>query len=106
MAFRSTNTWLVATSRWNAGSNRPAKALLDSDIDIEPSNEYASDIMNSMSTGNPSVIYGNVKNNGLIPSLPEACVVEVPCLVDRNGILTDTCWFNAASADRDYPDKL
>jgi alpha-galactosidase len=37
-------------------------------------------------TGQPSVIYGNVRNNGLITSLPEGCAVEVPCLVDRNGI--------------------
>ncbi len=69
--------------RWK---QQASESAADSDIDIEPSNEYASDIMNSISTGNPSVIYGNVKNNGLIPSLPEACVVEVPCLVDRNGI--------------------
>ena len=69
--------------RWKQQASGSAAA---SDIDVEPSNEYASDIMNSISTGNPSVIYGNVRNNGLITSLPEACVVEVPCLVDRNGI--------------------
>ena len=39
-----------------------------------------------MVTGEPSVIYGNVRNTGLITSLPEGCAVEVPCLVDRNGI--------------------
>ena len=42
--------------------------------------------MNSVWTGEPSVIYGNVANNGYITSLPEGCAVEVPCLVDRNGI--------------------
>ena len=42
--------------------------------------------MNSVWTGEPSVIYGNVRNNGYITSLPEGCAVEVPCLVDRNGI--------------------
>ena len=26
------------------------------------------------------------QNNGYITSLPEGCAVEVPCLVDRNGI--------------------
>ena len=55
-------------------------------IEIGQSHEYASDIMNSIQTGEPSVIYGNVPNNGLIASLPEGCAVEVPCLVDRNGI--------------------
>jgi alpha-galactosidase len=55
-------------------------------LKIEQSNEYASQIINSIWTGTPSVIYGNVANKGLIESLPEGCAVEVPCLVDRNGI--------------------
>jgi alpha-galactosidase len=42
--------------------------------------------MNAVWTGAPAVIYGNVPNRGLITSLPEGCAVEVPCLVDRNGI--------------------
>ena len=53
---------------------------------VEPSQEYASDIVNSVCTGDRSVIYGNVPNHGLISSLPAGCSVEVPCLVDRNGI--------------------
>ena len=55
-------------------------------IEIQASHEYASEIMNSVWTGTPSVIYGNVANKGLITSLPEGCAVEVPCLIDRNGI--------------------
>ncbi len=55
-------------------------------IDIAKSEEYASDIIHSIWTGQPSVIYGNVANTGLITNLPEGCVVEVPCLVDRNGV--------------------
>ena len=51
-----------------------------------PSQEYAAGIMDSIVTGEPSVIYGNVRNSDLITSLPPDCVVEVPCLVDRNGI--------------------
>jgi alpha-galactosidase len=31
-------------------------------------------------------IYGNVKNTGLITNLPEGCVVEVPLLVDKEGV--------------------
>ena len=34
----------------------------------------------------PRVINGNVPNHGLIDNLPEGCCVEVPCLVDKNGI--------------------
>lgn len=55
-------------------------------IDVPNSVEYASEIMNSVWTGTPSVIYGNIANAGYIPDLPEGCAVEVPCLVDRNGI--------------------
>jgi alpha-galactosidase len=39
-----------------------------------------------METGQPSVIYGNVRNTGLLPGLPDDCCVEVPCLVDRSGL--------------------
>jgi alpha-galactosidase len=55
-------------------------------IEVKASKEYASAIMNSVWTGEPSVIYGNVRNNGCIPSLPENCAAEVPCLVDASGI--------------------
>jgi alpha-galactosidase len=48
--------------------------------------EYAATIVNSMVTGEPSVIYGNVPNTGLIPGLPEGTCVEVPCVVDRSGL--------------------
>ncbi|PCJ56242.1 MAG: alpha-glucosidase/alpha-galactosidase [Planctomycetota bacterium] len=50
------------------------------------SNEFASVIMNSIITGEPSQVAGNVLNNGLITNLPSNCVVEVPCLVDKNGV--------------------
>ncbi len=56
------------------------------EFEIEPSEEYASEIINSMVTGDASVIYGNVPNERLITSLPEGCTVEVPCLVDGMGI--------------------
>lgn len=55
-------------------------------IEVEQSKEYASSIMNSVWTGEPSVIYGNVRNNGCITSLPRDCAAEVPCLVDASGI--------------------
>ncbi len=56
------------------------------EAEIAPSQEYASGIMNSLVTGEPSVVYGNVRNSDLIASLPADCIVEVPCLVDRNGV--------------------
>ena len=39
-----------------------------------------------MLTNTPRVIYGNVPNTGLITNLPDGCCVEVPCLVDQNGV--------------------
>ncbi len=59
-------------------------------IEIKESHEYASEIVNSIWTGTPSVIYGNIANHGLISNLPEGCAVEVPCLVDHNGIQPTT----------------
>lgn len=48
--------------------------------------EYGASIINSIVTGTPSVVYGNVPNDGLIGNLPESACVEVPCLVDSNGV--------------------
>ncbi len=50
------------------------------------SNEYASYIMEAIMTDTPYKIGGNVINRGLIPNLPYDACVEVPCLVDGNGI--------------------
>src|SRR5581483_720551 len=43
-------------------------------------------IVYAAATGRPEVIYGNVANDGLIDNLPAGCCVEVPCLVDANGV--------------------
>lgn len=55
-------------------------------IEVMQSHEYAATIMNAVVTNNPAVIYGNVRNDGYIPQLPQGCAVEVPCLVDGSGI--------------------
>ena len=69
-------------ARWKKEST----ALQNEAMKIEPSKEYASAIMNSVWTGEPSVIYGNQRNSGCITSLPNDCAAEVPCLVDDRGI--------------------
>lgn len=53
---------------------------------VTPSVEYGSLIIHSLETGQPRVVYGNVPNQGLIDNLPAGCCVEVPCLVDKNGL--------------------
>jgi alpha-galactosidase len=64
------------------------RAVYESDapIEISRSPEYGSLIIHSLETGAPRVVYGNVVNRGLIDNLPAGCCVEVPCLVDKNGI--------------------
>lgn len=69
--------------RWRNQAEQYRKAER---IEVKASHEYASSILNSVWTGEPSVIYGNVANKGYITSLPEGCAVEVPCLVNANGI--------------------
>lgn len=56
------------------------------ELGVRKSKEYGSTIIHSMVTGKPSVVYGNVDNQGLIDNLPSGCCVEVPCLVDKQGI--------------------
>jgi alpha-galactosidase len=54
--------------------------------ELAPSVEYGAQIVYGTQTGHPQVIYGNVANRGLIPNLTAGCCVEVPCLVDHNGV--------------------
>ena len=55
--------------------------------DHQRSHEYASWIMESIVTNTPYQIGGNVLNkNHLITNLPAEACVEVPCLVNGNGI--------------------
>lgn len=55
-------------------------------LEVHRSVEYGSGIIHSIETGTPRVIYGNVANNGLIDNLPQGCCVEVPVVVDKNGL--------------------
>ncbi len=53
---------------------------------LEAGHEYGAYIIHAATTGRPRVIHGSVRNDGLITNLPEGCAVEVPCLVDGNGL--------------------
>ncbi len=52
----------------------------------ERTGEFGSYIMEAMETGRAIRVHGNVLNSGLITNLPRKACVEVPCLVDRNGV--------------------
>jgi alpha-galactosidase len=58
----------------------------DPEGELTPSNEYAAMIMQAVVSNKPYKFNGNVMNTGLIPNLPDGCCVEVPCLVDRQGV--------------------
>ena len=55
-------------------------------LEVHRSYEYCANILHAHETGESTVIYGNVLNRGLITNIQQDCCVEVPCLVDRNGI--------------------
>jgi alpha-galactosidase len=55
-------------------------------------------------TGTPAVVYGNVPNaTGLISNLPPEACVEVPCLVDHNGVQPTAVGCAAAPARSAQP---
>jgi alpha-galactosidase len=56
------------------------------DLTHQRTHEYASHIMEAILTDKPFEIGGNVLNRGLIPNLPGEACVEVPCMVNRNGV--------------------
>lgn len=58
----------------------------EDELDLERGVEYASQIMEAIQLDKPTVIYGNVENTGLVTNLPDGGVVEVACLVNRDGI--------------------
>jgi alpha-galactosidase len=53
----------------------------------ERTHEYASYIMEAMETNKPFKFGGNVLNTGLITNLPQNACVEVPCMVDKSGVV-------------------
>ena len=63
-----------------------AKLVGNEKIDHYSSHEYAARIMNAVVTGKPLMVNGNVRNGNLIENLPMDACVEVPCVVDHNGI--------------------
>jgi alpha-galactosidase len=73
---------------WRAEADQTIRAQLagKSELAMQRSSEYASQIVESIETGTPAVIHGNVLNEGLIDNLPQGGCVEVPVLVDGTGM--------------------
>ncbi len=70
----------------DAAQEFEALASGKADLPIERSSEYCARIIEAIETDNPIRINGNVINHNLIENLPQGCCVEVPCLVDGNGV--------------------
>lgn len=58
----------------------------DTPLRVTRSREYGSLIIHSIETDKVRRVYANVPNQGIIENLPQGVPVEVPCLVDRNGV--------------------
>jgi len=84
------NNW----PRWRQENDARLNEMLsgERELPLRRSHEYASYIVEAVTYHRPKVIYGNVRNTGLIDNLPDGCI-EVACLVDRNGI--QPCHFGA-----------
>lgn len=84
----------VLPERWDylaltqQGTDADQQALVDGFLARGPatSEEYAARIVDSIVTGTPRTVYGNVPNTSLITNLPSFACVEVPILVDGSGV--------------------
>jgi alpha-galactosidase len=62
------------------------RLLANEGFEIKKSNEFGASIIRAKLTNQPTLIYGNVRNTGLIENLPDDCCVEVPVVIDGNGL--------------------
>jgi len=74
-----------------AGWDKQREALVsDAKLEHKRTGEFGSFIMSAIETDEPYRIHGSVINRvdgaSIIPNLPPNACVEVPCLVDRNGV--------------------
>ena len=78
------NNW----PRWREEAAEEIRRMVsgEDELDLDRGVEYASYIIEAVETDTPAVVYGNVENTGLVTNLPEGGVVEVACLVNRDGV--------------------
>jgi alpha-galactosidase len=61
-------------------------SILQGELSSEQTHEYGARIIEAIETDRSITINGNVPNDDLIDNLPAGCCVEVPCLVNANGV--------------------
>ena len=86
--FRILQDEYLFRSQENMDSFQELKRALDGgeQIETEQNDELASQYIFALETGEPIELYGNVRNGGLVHGLPDDACVEVPVLVDKNGV--------------------
>ena len=77
----------LEVSRSSDASESNAEIVTDARANgIRHGGEFAAPIIDSIVTGTERVVYGNVRNEGLIDNLPADACVEVACRVDADGV--------------------
>ncbi|WP_223695022.1 alpha-galactosidase [Leifsonia poae] len=87
--FRLRPLEYLGISEENVAEFERAKAALAAGEPLELEEgaaEYAPQVIHSILTGTERIIHANVVNRGLIDNLPEGAVVEVPSIVDADGV--------------------
>lgn len=87
--YRLTPLEYIGISRENVAEYEATKAALAEGRDLElpdEATEYAPQIIHSLVTGTRREVHVNVPNRGLIDNLPQDAVVEVPAVVDAEGL--------------------
>jgi 6-phospho-beta-glucosidase len=73
-------------SSYMAESRSAEESREESDVDGGGYQTVALDLMAALATGRESTMILNVRNNGLVPQLPDNAVIEVGCTVDATGV--------------------
>jgi alpha-galactosidase len=86
--FGRTGGYLRHVQKWATRAEQEFRDLIDGSepLPTERTHEYGSFVVEAMETNRPMRINGSIPNRGHITNLPEGCCVEVPCLVDKNGV--------------------
>ena len=73
---------------WRRSLDEKRKRIIEGEEepDLRKSVEYACEVIEGVTFNRTKVVYGNILNTSLITNLPQDEVVEVACLIDRNGI--------------------
>ncbi|WP_350348199.1 6-phospho-beta-glucosidase [Agromyces sp. G08B096] len=83
-------TWLTARhereASYMAESRAEDEERHESDVDGGGYHQVALDLMAALASGRSATMILNVRNNALVPQLPEDAVVEVGCVVDADGV--------------------